>query len=1054
MKLNTMKKSNLLIGALGGVAVVTGFFLNSTINNADESKYYQDKGSLEAAPSASHYQQWLNSKMIDTETGELITEEKLASIMANHALKPKTTTVEWMEHGPDNIGGRTRAVHVDYKNINNVWSGGVTGGLYVSRNRGNTWSRVLNFPGNQFISSIAQDKDGNLYVATGSLQEGSAWQGNGLYVTPDDGETWELVPGTGNITRINRLVSSRTNAEVFFTANSGAPLRKYVYGGTVEAVSGYTGTGANVVELSDDGNIMVVANNVNRTFVSTDGGQTFVDRSGNQTGQISPGGVARIEYGISKKKSDGTYSIYASTVNGGQSNNQGQWISLNSGETWHRHTPATGANVGNGVIDFRNQGTWNNIVSFDPSNTNRAIVGGIDLHEWVQVIDNPPTGGWNQISLWFVSPTSPVYVHADQHDIHWDETDRMYVGNDGGIQISEDYGNTYFEANRGYNITQFFRIAYDRHGSVIGGTQDNGSLYNNHKNTTWQEFRRMTGGDGFSAEIGFYNPNFMITSSQFNTLHRSTDGGVTFNPFVPQFPAQQGIDPTGGDGGGHHPFHTTFVLAEYFDPNSEDSLTFIPQQSYNVGDTVLIPSMAVGHTIQYETPHPIFFTDTLLFFPDSTRTEYLVVGANTGLTYDLGTMPFSFFGNATQVIPPLIGDTLLIEGVLGLDTVVVGSVTPYDFHVGVNPNNPSQSIDMGMDTVLFAIPWDTLRVADPFQSWFVLALNRNGGELWGTRDALRLSNPNPRWVRIADNLGGAAMDIEFSEDLQYMFVSGGPFIGSTSINNAGPIHRIDGLGSVYTSDPGFLSKVSIDHGATATSKTQIGTIANCTGIGIDPRNPDILVATQGFNGSVFRSSNATSMSPTLTQVGSQGGLAFYDVIIDRDDSDILFAATNMGVSMSENGGATWTDVTHPTFVGVPCYHIKQSWRTWEEGNRRPGEIFVGTHGRGIWSTDAVLSTVENDKIVSNTAKKKKEMLLIYPNPAVDHSTVVINMKQEGDVMIYFYDLSGNKVKTISQTNLFVGRNDITFTASDLPKGTYIIKAHSTDKVETGKFIKM
>lgn len=361
---------------------------------------------------------------------------------------------------------------------------------------------------------------------------------------------------------------------------------------------------------------------------------------------------------------------------------------------------------------------------------------------------------------------------------------------------------------------------------------------------------------------------------------------------------------------------------------------------------------------------------------------------------------------------------------------------------------------MGMDTVLFAIPWDTLRVADPFQSWFVLALNRNGGELWGTRDALRLSNPNPRWVRIADNLGGAAMDIEFSEDLQYMFVSGGPFIGSTSINNAGPIHRIDGLGSVYTSDPGFLSKVSIDHGATATSKTQIGTIANCTGIGIDPRNPDILVATQGFNGSVFRSSNATSMSPTLTQVGSQGGLAFYDVIIDRDDSDILFAATNMGVSMSENGGATWTDVTHPTFVGVPCYHIKQSWRTWEEGNRRPGEIFVGTHGRGIWSTDAVLSTVENDKIVSNTAKKKKEMLLIYPNPAVDHSTVVINMKQEGDVMIYFYDLSGNKVKTISQTNLFVGRNDITFTASDLPKGTYIIKAHSTDKVETGKFIKM
>jgi hypothetical protein len=46
------------------------------------------------------------------------------------------------------------------------------------------------------------------------------------------------------------------------------------------------------------------------------------------------------------------------------------------------------------------------------------------------------------------------------------------------------------------------------------------------------------------------------------------------------------------------------------------------------------------------------------------------------------------------------------------------------------------------------------------------------------------------------------------------------------------------------------------------------------------------------------------------------------------------------------------------------------------------------------------------------------------------------------------------VKSVHQSNLFVGRNDITFTASELPKGTYIIKAYTADKLETGKFIKM
>ena len=46
----------------------------------------------------------------------------------------RTTSVEWNEHGPDNVGGRTRAVMFDPNDPEGkkFWAGGVTGGLWFT----------------------------------------------------------------------------------------------------------------------------------------------------------------------------------------------------------------------------------------------------------------------------------------------------------------------------------------------------------------------------------------------------------------------------------------------------------------------------------------------------------------------------------------------------------------------------------------------------------------------------------------------------------------------------------------------------------------------------------------------------------------------------------------------------------------------------------------------------------------------------------------------------------------------------------------------------------
>lgn len=1036
-----MRNKKLLLSSVALFSITaTIFYLNNSTQNI-EGLYQQKNGVLADEYSSDDMREWLRSKMIDVNTGEVITSEELRKIMSMHASKPKAITVEWKEHGPDNVGGRTRALWVDRSSNAVIWAGGVSGGLFKSENYANNWSRVSSFPGNQFISSIAQDASGNVYVATGSTNE--SWDGNGLYVSPDGGETWELVPGTSAFSTINRVVGSPLNNTILFTTTSG--LRSYNYGdASVSTVPGYGGTGTKVVAISSDGHIVVVGATNNRTWVSTDGGVNFTDRSGSGAGQISSSGYTRIEYAVSKLKADGTYNIYAATTS---SNNQGQWVSNDSGTTWEKHTASTPAGTTNGVIDYRDQGTYNSVVTFDPTDPSRAIIGGIDLHDWKQTLTNPAAGGWNKLSIWSANKQSDFYVHADNHALTWSGNDILYIGNDGGIGKSLDLANTFVHASRGYNTIQFYKIGYDRNGAVIGGAQDNGTSYNDHSGGSYQEFKEVTGGDGFSTVISFFNPNVIFTSSQYNSVRRSgaggenftniaSDNGQLFTSFLPQFPGTYGGV---GDGGGAHPFHTMIFLGEYYDLNSEDSVTFIPQKSYDAGETVMIPSLATGDTIAYVTPTAITYDDTLLFDPALTSTEYVVIDALTGNEFDLGYLGWTPFASASGNYPPVNGDTLTVDAPSGSVTVVVQSSQSYDFYYGSNPLT-GEIIDMGRDEFLLGVSWDTLLVQDPYQSWFMVSTGANGGELWGTRDALRLSVLNPQWVRFAENLGTSQVDVEFSEDLSHIYVLG---------NN---IYRFDGLGSVYTSDDDFDNKLDLDSDSSgyAITRTTVSTL-NFSAIGIDPRNPDDLVAVQGFNGNVYRSSNATAVSPSLTNVGSQGGLAFYDVVVDRDDNQILFAATSNGVSLSENGGATWTDVSDDGFAGTPAYHILQSWRTWEEGNRRNGEVYVGTYGRGIWSTDAVLSLVNND---GNLKNDNQLTLKIYPNPTKDYGTLVFDLEgNNSNVKIDFYNISGRLVKSI-KASASTGKNEIGFSTSGMPQGTYIVRLKSGDFVQSTKFIKL
>lgn len=989
-------------------------------------------------------------------TGELTREDyQLALNQIKQMSSPRNSILQWEELGPDNIGGRTRAIVVDNTDPSIVYAGAVSGGLWKSENNANNWSQVLAFEENLGVSHMAQTPDGTLYIGTGHFEEtsfgseGSGYNGNGLYYTTDGGSTIEHVTGTESY-GIHKLAADTINNVVYFATDNG--LKSYTAGGTVNDVnvsgsSSFTPT----VEISRDGSVIVTFMN-GRTYVSKDGGSSFINRSDNSLpNPITSSDIGRPEFAISHEPVNGDYVIYASLANS-SGRIRGIWISENSGDDWYEIAPSYQQQTQGGLqavfapfsTSLSSQGVYNNIITVDPTNPERTIMGGIDLYAWEKAVGNPPFGSWNQKSFWFTSPTSPQYVHADNHEMTWTPSGKLYIGNDGGIGASDDYGNTFYPANRGYNVTQFYSLAYSADGDVMGGTQDNGTLLNDFTMNTWQEFRQVRGGDGFQCAIGFRNKDILFASIYYGGITRSDDRGDTWSPFL-----SNKITALGTPGESLGSFYTALEKHENpFDLNSTDTVKFVPARPYSSGEEVTVDSYSTGDSLSITLNQDIRFEDTAVYEPSLTETD-TVVGYQDTLFLDLSTVNYSFiFGSH----PMNIGDSLLLSST---DTVVVDSIRTYNHYY---VENDGDIIDLGQDTIIFDVAWDTIKVQDIRQSWFAFGLTGSNG-VWITREAFRFQ-AQPEWYKVADQYTGRVVTMEFSKDDEHLFIG----------TSTGELWRISGFNDVYASTPRDSISKWIDLSEIATYPTKskltqtriMDAPGPLTGISVDPQDPEhVMVTVGGFGGS-----GKVRVSTTAASAGSTSGfgsfddkqgniptLPMYSCIIDRENPDFGIVGTEFGVWATENlssSNPTWVECNE--LMGrVPVFDMGQAWRPFSEGAKRPGEIYIATHGRGIFKSATLLNTP--DLTQDDEDEVVKDNLKVYPNPLRNIATVEFGLKSNYDVTLRIYNLAGRLVKQINEDNMLAGNNQIRFNASDLPNGTYIIQVQAGVTTKTAKFIK-
>ncbi|MBL7964440.1 MAG: T9SS type A sorting domain-containing protein [Flavobacteriales bacterium] len=550
----------------------------------DAQPRYQPRQDAQPAQGYRGAMEYLSMIRSNTETGQVEPADYLRTLKAAQAYAKggaKDVGLQWIEMGPDNVGGRTRTVVIAPGNPNDIWSGGVSGGLWHSTNAGNTWNKIESLEANLAVSSVAILGNGHVYVGTGNAWESasgtgsSGFIGSGLFRTIDGGATFELVigpstafaPGDG-WAEVNKLERDPNNPNgLWVAAQLGLRYYDETTGTfTTPTFTPSTSSSCTAIEVSTDGNFIICARGAGSVYRSTDGGQSFQAVTQTGTGNSgtlpSTSNIGRIEFGISPDDPNYVYAMAASP----SGRMTGVWSSTNMGNSWTRIWPpgfGTGAVPELDIFGDNAQGKYDNVLAVRPGHPDEVWLGGVTL--WKTTLGGAP----QQIASNFTFPGCFFCVHSDVHDITWLNENTCYVGCDGGIFRTVDAGTSFMAHNRDFNITQFYSMALDPNGRVMGGTQDNGTQFVRLIGNTEKEAIELLGGDGFDCDISQLDPNIMFGSIYFGAVLRSNDGGNNFGDFYDTRVLAMGTPGELVGGGGLGDFYTNLRLFEnYNDVNS------------------------------------------------------------------------------------------------------------------------------------------------------------------------------------------------------------------------------------------------------------------------------------------------------------------------------------------------------------------------------------------------------------------------------------------------------------------------------------------------------
>ena len=422
------------------------------------------------------------------------------------------------EHNYSRGVGRLTVIAFHPKDVNTLYVGSPSGGLWISNDNGKTWTTpnddIMTFG----VSAIAIDSKSpnTIYIGTGDADTRGTG-GTGVYKSIDAGKTWirkNLGMDDMVVTKLlidpdsSNILIAATKAGIFKTVDSANTWQKVIANGDFRDLEFKPGK-SSVVYASK----WTYPGISSFIYVSKDKGSTWKML-------FIPEGLypdMRNELDVTAANPDLLYGLGEKRL----------VVTANEGDTF-----TTVNSVGKFLLDRDEQGWYNACFKIDLDNEKIMYAGNRQLYKTYD-------GGLSWVRL--------NHTHADNHyiDIH-PITKELYVLDDGGIHRSKDGGNT-FEDLTNLGVAAIYSVAQSPFNTdqVLNGYQDCGSkFYNGY---SWKS---TYGADGMQSLFDATDSMIFYTAYQYGGIVRYLKH--VGSPQVIEHPKDEG------------PWETPYIL-DYFD---------------------------------------------------------------------------------------------------------------------------------------------------------------------------------------------------------------------------------------------------------------------------------------------------------------------------------------------------------------------------------------------------------------------------------------------------------------------------------------------------------
>jgi photosystem II stability/assembly factor-like uncharacterized protein len=922
-------------------------------------------------------------------------EQAKANPLAMRRSQARTQgAIEWTERGPGNVPGRTRALFNIPDASNNVWlAGSATGGIWKTTDGGASWSEKNSSLTALPISSFAGTSDAStIYAGTGEYVSSIfSAIGDGIFVSTNKGDTWSQLTSTHNnpdfeiVTRLivdpadaGTIVATTVPSNINLQAKTSAIMRSTNGGTTWTKVKEITGQFEQIIATPGNFSVQYASQNAVGVWKSTDGGITW---------NLSNNGMyptGRVEIAVSPVNGNKLFASAEGKISGAESD---LYVSLDAGANWS----LVDVKINNTTVDFLgidpakddSQGFYDNTALSDPFNENVLYFGGINLFKTTLGAIGSPTTAYSLDDAETSSFITFVNFSADAAQ--------------GRLDVGSNAGQKDVEIRFGPGITQKahrFLVPAD----ATSGVSDANYTYQNYVDVPFQVWDvtnnrqlmvsfRDQGRDGNFTLIEVNTSSTTATdqSREYLFVH-DVDYTTTPNANIAKsgghvYNLMYNVWPVLNAGGSFPPASKATVFIDAIPVSKYNATTINVTDAYsNYAGKNKVDQQNLQNGV-----HPDQHFMIPIVTDNSAKTYKILLGNDGGV-----------FVSNSSTTPGVDDKTWTFKG-LGYNTsqfygadkkpgadVYIGGMQ--DNGTRVSPSSESASAISNYNYALggdgFEVLWnskDANKVLGTIYNGQIYSSN-DAGTTWSSSvNGLSPGNTFPFITKLANSkdypdrvFTVSSAGVHVSKDfgahwsltaIDENFVTNSNSLLDVDVSRANA--NIVWAGSGMSNQSGLERNlyVSEDGGTTFKATQNFTTVAmgSITKLATHPTEPKTAYALFSFANApkILRTKDLGQTWQDISGFGtgdhSTNGfpnVAVYCLYVRPDNTNILWAGTEIGIVESQDNGQTWSLLLDFPKVAV--------WDMRGQDN----QVVIATHGRGIWT--ATIDEPQSDLVKTST----------------------------------------------------------------------------------------